>query len=230
MQDIILLHGAIGAKDQLRPLAENLQTKGFIPHLLSFSGHGSEPFAAEFGISQFVGELHRFILEKRLEQPSVFGYSMGGYVALQLALQYPELIGKIATLATKFAWTPDGARKEAAMLDVAALREKVPQFATVLQNRHSAGWIELLEKTSGMIKSLGEKPLLGSGELNLIKNKVLLGVGDLDTMVSLDETINTFQTIPQAGLYVLPGTKHPIETVSVDLLGIILEQYFRKTA
>jgi esterase/lipase len=39
MQHLLLLHGAIGAKDQLQPLADELKDNYFI-HTLNFSGYG----------------------------------------------------------------------------------------------------------------------------------------------------------------------------------------------
>ena len=40
MQHILLLHGAIGSKDQLLPAGEKL-ADSFIVHSLNFSGHGA---------------------------------------------------------------------------------------------------------------------------------------------------------------------------------------------
>ena len=45
------------------------------------------------------------------------GHSMGGYVALKLALKRPELVDRIITLGTKFNWTPEVAAKEVKMLN-----------------------------------------------------------------------------------------------------------------
>jgi pimeloyl-ACP methyl ester carboxylesterase len=106
MKNIILLHGAIGAKDQLEPLAIELKQNGYTVYTLSFSGHGQTPFQTHFGIEQFALELEQFIKENNLQQPTVFGYSMGGYVALYLAHQQPTLLGNIITLGTKFEWNP----------------------------------------------------------------------------------------------------------------------------
>ena len=82
MKQIILLHGAIGAHDQLVALANELKQQGFQPYSFSFSGHGQIPFQDNFSIEQFALELEQFIAKNNLEQPAVFGYSMGGYVAL----------------------------------------------------------------------------------------------------------------------------------------------------
>ncbi len=226
MQDIILLHGAIGAEDQLLPLAEVLTHKKFKVHHFSFSGHGGQPFAPHFGIEQFAAELYQYILERNMQQVNIFGYSMGAYVALYLESQKPNLIGKIATLATKFDWTPEGAVKEAAMLNPETIQQKVPNFAQALQQRHGEQWVELLNKTAAMMLELGKEPLLTADLLKTIESPVLLGLGDKDTMVSLDETRKVYAALPKTNMYMLPNTKHPIEGVKVELLAAILADYF----
>ena len=90
MQTLILTHGALGSKADLDKLAEVLQKENYNVFTFSFSGHGTIEFENNFGIEQFSGELENFILKNDLVQPSVIGYSMGGYVALNLARRSPE--------------------------------------------------------------------------------------------------------------------------------------------
>ena len=67
MQDLILLHGAIGAKDQLRSLAERMKDK-YTVHLLNFSGHGGAPFVKEdFSISLFTNEVLNYLRENNIK-------------------------------------------------------------------------------------------------------------------------------------------------------------------
>ena len=47
-----------------------------------------------------------------ITRADIFGYSMGGYVALHAARRHPERIGSIMTLGTKFAWDTPTAEKE----------------------------------------------------------------------------------------------------------------------
>src|SRR6266403_2658875 len=107
MKPILLLHGAIGAKDQLEPLAKELSALGHQTYSFNFSGHGQTPFQNSFGIQQFADELLEFVVKSHLIRPLVFGYSMGGYVALYLASQKPGLFSEIITLGTKFEWSPE---------------------------------------------------------------------------------------------------------------------------
>jgi esterase/lipase len=225
MQNIILLHGAIGAKDQLELLAAELKQHGYNVFTLNFSGHGQTPFQTHFGIEQFVLELEQFIKENNLQQPTVFGYSMGGYVALYLAKQQPTLLGNIITLGTKFEWNPEIAQKEVKMLDSKTIIEKVPKFAEALQKRHGQDWELLLQKTAEMMLSLGNKNALSLNDFSAIENKVLIGLADKDNMVSLEETTSVYKQLKNGAMYMLPNTKHPIETVDLKLLVELVSRF-----
>lgn len=222
MKNIILLHGAIGAKDQLEPLANELNQQGFNVFTLSFGGHGQIPFQTNFGIEQFALELEQFIKVNNLITPTVFGYSMGGYVALYLAHQQHTLLGNIITLGTKFEWSPEISEKEVKMLDAKTITAKVPKFAEALKTRHGNDWELLLQKTAEMMLSLGKKNALSLHDFTSIQNKVLIGLADKDNMVSLPETTAVYKQLPNGNMYMLPNTKHPIETVNCNLLAKII--------
>ena len=176
-----------------------------------------------FGIEVFAEELHDFIISKGLNKPDVFGYSMGGFVALYLASQNQSLLGKIITLGTKFAWDPETSAKEAAMLDPEKIEEKIPKFADALKQRHSEeNWKQLLSKTAGMMHALGKNKLLTEDKLKQIQNNVLIGIADKDNMVSVEETTAVYKTLPNASMYMLPNSKHPIEQINTGLLNKII--------
>ncbi|MBK6985189.1 MAG: alpha/beta fold hydrolase [Bacteroidetes bacterium] len=225
MKNIILLHGAIGAKDQLEPLAVELNQQGYNVFTMSFSGHGQTPFQTHFGIEQFALELEQYITINNLDKPTVFGYSMGGYVALYLAKQQPNLLGNIITLGTKFEWSPEISAKETKMLDSKTIIEKVPKFAEALQKRHGQDWELLLQKTAEMMIALGNKNALSLNDFTSIENKVLIGLADKDNMVTLEETTAVYKQLKNGAMYMLPNIKHPIETVNVGLLGRIIEGF-----
>ncbi len=223
MKNIILLHGAIGAADQLANLENELINFDFKVFKFSFSGHGKTPFENHFGITQFAKELELFITKNNLIKPIVFGYSMGGYVALYLASQQPLLMGNIITLGTKFNWTKDIVTKEIQLLNPQSILNKVPKYANTLQQRHGTNWIKLLEKTSLLMIELSELNLLNENNLSQINNFVALGLADNDSMVTIEETNTVFNNLKNAKQFNLINTKHPIESVNVlELCTIIL--------
>lgn len=224
MKDIILLHGAIGASSQLISL-ENILNTDFNVYRLSFSGHGNSPFNKEFGIQQFALELESFIAKNNLHQPAVFGFSMGGYVALYLASYKSNLLGNIITLGTKFSWSKEIAEKEILQLNPKTITEKVPKFAEALKQLHGQFWEDLLKRTSDMMLSLGENNLLSDDLLRKIDNKVLLGLADGDIMVSTEETMHVHNQLKYADKFVLANSKHPIETIDTMQLAQIIKQF-----
>jgi esterase/lipase len=222
MYSIILLHSAIGAKDQLEPLAKELKQVGFDVHTFNFSGHGNAPFQNEFSIKQFASELETAIQKENLIKPIIFGYSMGGYVALYLAKHKPGLLGNIITLGTKFEWTPEIAQREIKMLEVKTIIDKVPKFAETLKTRHGNNWELLLQKTATMMVDLGNTNALSLEDISYIENHITIGLADKDTMVSLAETTAIYKQLKNSAMFMLPNTKHPIETVDVGLLAKII--------
>ncbi len=209
----------------MEPLGERLYGGNGI-HVLNFSGHGGASFAEGFGIEQFTAEVLDFLDKNGLETVDIFGYSMGGYVALNLARLYPARVGKIVTLATKFDWTPEGAERESKMLDPEKIEAKIPAFANQLRERHAPNdWKVLLKKTAEMMLELGQHPPLTTAVLKEIKHAVLVCLGDNDQMVSLAETQRTAESLPNAKMKVLEQTPHPFEKVDMGALATAISSF-----
>ncbi len=226
MKTLLLLHGAIGAEDQLQPLAELLSSKYDI-HTLCFSGHGTMPLNDEgFSIPVFSKEVVAYIEKNGLQDVSVFGYSMGGYVAMYIARHYPGKLQKIVTLASKFHWDTAVAEKETKMLDADKIEAKIPAFATTLKSRHTAtGWKELLQKTAGMMLEMGERNPLTLEDYPTINNPSLILLGDRDKMISLEETLAVYKALPDARMGIIPDTHHPIEQTNIPLLAEMIKYF-----
>jgi esterase len=218
MKNILLLHGAIGSSAQLQPLDEKLKEQ-FLVHLMNFSGHGGEAMPAKFSIPLFADDVLRYLDKNKIEKINIFGYSMGGYVALYLAKHYPNRVEKIFTLGTKFNWTPEIADKEIKMLDPDKIAEKIPAFAKVLEERHAPNdWKEVLRKTADMMVELGNHNTLDLSDYRMIEHRAVIALGDLDNMVTAEETKAVAANLKNAELVVLEETAHPIEKTSPGMI------------
>ena len=232
--DIFIVHGALGCADQMERVADALSALGIV-QVVELPGHGSTPLrdGERFDFDAFTGALSSAIerraksvreevmrLHARVDPPLpiVFGYSMGGYAVLALEAKHPSSFGGIVTLGTKFAWTPEYADREKSRLDAAAIAEKVPKYAMQLEERHAAcgGWHSVLDNTAMMLTRLGTTPLLTREVLAHVRVPVCLAVGDLDDMVTIDETRETASWLSNGTAVVLPGVPHPIDRVPVD--------------
>ena len=213
--DVVLLHGSLGSAAQLAPLKDILPPS-LTPHIVEFEGHGdSEPSDRPFRTQHFAENVLAYMSSTEVERAVLFGYSMGGYVALWLATEAPERVAAVLTLGTKLGWNPEAATREAGRLNPTTLRTKVPRFVEALEARHktAGGWEGLVERTAEMMTHLGDNPDIGPNELAAIKQPVRLMLGDRDAMVTLAETQEAFKTLASGELAVLPRTPHPFELV-----------------
>jgi len=227
MQNILLLHGAIGSSVQLEPLA-NLLTSSIKVNLLNFSGHGGKSIPAEpFSIEMFAEDVLYFIDRNKLGKIDIYGYSMGGYVAMYIARNYLDKINRIFTTATKFNWNEETALRESKVLDADKIAEKIPKFAEQLSQRHSPeDWKVVLKKTAEMMINLGRSKTLKDEDLSLIENNVLVSIGDRDTIVSIEETVDVYRNLKNGSLLILPDTPHPIEKISAERLAYEIKLFF----
>lgn len=231
-EDLVLLHGALGARGQLDAIAEAMETHVRV-HQLDFEGHGSEPPRDRpLRVQHLAENLRDFLDAREISQAGLFGYSMGGYVALYFALQHPNHVARVATLGTKFRWNRETAEREAARLDPAVIRAKVPRFAETLAVRHgrSGGWEGVLARTAEFLRNLGEDPLLTDVTLGRVQQPVRIIVGDRDNTVSADESAAVARTLRAGSLTILPETPHPIEQVAVNDLVRVLRSFFSGVA
>jgi pimeloyl-ACP methyl ester carboxylesterase len=224
MNPVLLLHGALGSSSQLEPLKQKLETQGRAVFMFNLSGHSGVPFRESFGIEIFADDVVTFLDKQNLNRVDIFGYSMGGYVAVWLALKHPECVGKIITLGTKFDWSPASAEQEVRKLNAEKIQEKVPAFARILEHRHSPNdWKELLSKTRNMMLSLGNQPLLTEENLKAIKHEILIGLGDQDDMADRNYSEQVANWLPNGTFELLVNTPHPIEKVELNRLVELIE-------
>lgn len=215
---ILLLHGAFGSAaqfDELRrywPAAQQVLAP-------DFPGHGGLPIDIEFSIPYFAESIIAFLDQNQIRKVQIFGYSMGGYVALYMAWKYPERVERITTLGTKFDWTPDSAARETSRLDPEKIAAKVPAFAQMLAERHApADWQTVVRQTAGLLHGLGNGHALGREAFAAIQCPVRIGLGEEDNMVTREESEQVAGWLPNGTFEVLPATKHPFEQVDSEKL------------
>lgn len=222
-KQLILLHGALGCQSDFNSIAP-LLSEDFEVYRFNFSGHGHEPFSSEvFGIETFAKELEEFIDQQKLHKPLIFGYSMGGYVALHLATINKQIFSKVITLGTKFEWTPESAYQETSRMNPEVMAEKIPAYTDALLAAHGLAWKTLVEQTAGMMIELGESPLLTEDTLPTIEIPVEVLLGEDDHMVSEDESLLVVSLMDNASFTKLPATKHPIGVVDQNALTSVIK-------
>jgi pimeloyl-ACP methyl ester carboxylesterase len=226
MENLLLLHGAIGSENTFTMLKTQLE-ENYKVYTLNFPGHGSrEDIDTEFSIANFSSIVIDHIDSIGNEPVNIFGYSLGGYVALNVAYIAPSKVKRVMTFATIFNWNPETAAKQSGMLNVEKIEAKVPDFAKSLSEEHGEKWKQVLGNTASMLETLGTEKILNDAILQDIGHKVCISVGDRDKIVSLEESISAYRNLKNAELAVFPDTVHMFEYVDVHLLSTFILKFF----
>jgi len=222
MTPTLLLHGALGSKAQFDAIVAQLHNNPkYIA--LNFPGHGGQGSDGVFSTRLFAESVLAFMEEHGHDEADIFGYSMGGYVGLWLAWQYPERVRSVTTYGTKLEWNPDVASGMSRMFDPEKIEAKAPALAASLAAAHgTTQWKTLCGQTAAFLHDLGAGLGLSAAAYAQISCPVRIIRGDQDHVVSDAESRAVAESIPQGRFEVLPGGKHLIEQVDPKVLAGLL--------
>jgi pimeloyl-ACP methyl ester carboxylesterase len=230
---LLLLHGGLFNIDlqfgQLLPgLAATRQVIA-----VDFQGHGrtgdiDRPLTSADLASDVVGLLRHL----EIAQADVFGFSVGGAVALHLAINHPELVRKLVVSSVSF--HPDGDRPEVSegmegvTVDAIAGTPMEQDYRAKSPNPDKLQ--ELLDKLGRFDAGF---PGWAEADIRGIAAPTLLTVGDCDA-VRLEHMVRFLQLrggdvngdlvgVPASQLAVFPGTTHFFGLAKTELvLGAVL--------
>jgi pimeloyl-ACP methyl ester carboxylesterase len=218
----ILLHGALGSAAQFNALQALFPREDMV-FAIDFPGHGAHIPDEPFSMQLFSEAVLGFMDEKEIPKANIFGYSMGGYVALYLAAHYPDRIARVATLSTKLDWTPEVAAGMNRMFDPEKIEAKVPHFAQALAAQH-ADWKALCRHTAAFLHDLGNGLGIPPDAYAKIDCPVTIGWGDEDNVVSAEESEHVASQIQKGRFEKLIGVKHQLELVDVEKMFKFVKQ------
>ncbi len=224
-KDLILIHGALGTSKQFAPLIELLKSNYNI-HIFDLPAHGVLAYQSDsLSMYSFANYVRNYILKNKLQKPFIFGFSMGGFVALTLQSQ-TNIFSKIMTLNTKLVWNIETAEREQKMFDPEIILEKVPHYADMLISMHGEdNWKSLLDKHRDMMFKIAKSTPLSDYALSKINIPVLLTKGDSDKMVTSEETLAVASKLSDAESYEFENTSHPIEKIDLELLSSKIREF-----
>lgn len=203
---------------------DHLKERGYSPITFDFSGHGHQSaWPSEFRIDLFARDLEKFIVTHSLANVPVFGYSMGGYVALYHMANFENSpFSHVLTYGTKFNWSPQAVTKELPLLDPDHLKEKYPHFADALFEKHGERWKQLLRSSAHLMQNLERLDGLTKEDLHEIEVPVTLILGDQDRMVTTEETNFTASHLHHVQVKTLAHSKHELERSNLKELAKII--------
>lgn len=206
--DIILIHGALGTAAEMKPVGHLLEAD-FSVHYYEIPGHGSradekESYTIQGVLADFKNYLNTF------QSVYVFGFSLGGYLALMAAQQGEERIKGIVTLGTKLNWSKEEAEKEVGNLSMDFLKVKAEVFFNYLAELHGEQLESLCDATAKFMLELGSDPQLTPESVAAISIPVRMGRGGKDRMVDAISTQEIVDAIPHGVYWEIPSWPHPI--------------------
>ena len=217
---LVLLHGGLHTigltfGPLLGPLAATRQVIA-----IELQGHGhTADTARPMTIGALAGDVIALLDQLGVEEADLFGFSLGGLVACEIAFRAPGRAGKLIA-ASADPYRPPG--RESAPLD----DDRMPTPAD-FQEMHDeydkaapdpAHFGEFAARVTAMVH---EFPGRTAAELRTLRTPTLLIFGDRD-FSPLPDAVELYGLLPDAQLAVLPGTAHTgVPRRPAELLALI---------
>jgi esterase len=150
-EPLVILHGLFGTLDNWQTIARQLSDE-FTVYIVDLPNHGRSPHTkGEFDYSEMSDAVAEFLTKNWIHETRLIGHSMGGKLAMQLALQQPDLIKKLAVIdiaPKQYTGGHGNIFRALFALDLGTLtdRKEAEQFLTEHLPEEGAGTIQFLLK------------------------------------------------------------------------------------
>lgn len=221
-EPLLLLHGGLGSIDMFRPtlpkLTENRQVIAVDLH-----GHGRTALGKrEFRIESMGDDMAALTRKLGYGKVDVLGYSLGGGVALRMALQKPESVRRLVLVSTGFSdegfYPGIRAQQNSLTADAAPMMKETPMYQSYVA---VAPKIDDFPRLLGILGDYMRGHYDWSAEIPQLKMPVMLVYGDGD-MYRPEHEIKFYQllggglqdagwgreTMSQNRLAILPDLTH----------------------
>ena len=94
---VLILHGILGMLDNWQHFAK-LLAKDFHVIIADLRNHGRSPHSSVFDYQVMQDDILELLKELGIEKTSIIGHSMGGKLAMHLALNNPEIVNELIVL------------------------------------------------------------------------------------------------------------------------------------
>jgi pimeloyl-ACP methyl ester carboxylesterase len=215
---IVVLHGAYMNADTMAPFVQLLaqMRQVIVPEA---QGHGRTADIVDRPLSyeQFADDVAALLNTLGIEKADVFGYSMGGSTALQIAIRHPEKVNKLIVAST--AYRHDGWHEDMlAMIptitpEMFAGSPMETEYMRLAPNPEN--WPLLVQKLVALDSDI---PDWSAESIQAITAPTMVIAGDSDS-VRPEHVLEIFRLrgggvngdmtgLPEARLAILPGTTH----------------------
>lgn len=210
---LLFLHGALGCKEHWERFIPAFEESHEI-HNLDFPSHGkSSELLNDNDYSSLTQFVRNYVTANRITDFSIVGYSMGGYIGLDLLKQGIEGCRHLVMLSTKMNWNNEIAGQECDKLTT----ENLSPILEKLQKEHGENYDHLLTLTRDILRSIGANPLRKyQFELNKIPVTMLLG--SKDRMIPREEITAFISGMPFVKFEIVEDQPHLLEKMDTAVI------------
>ncbi|OLF51694.1 alpha/beta fold hydrolase [Pseudomonas chlororaphis] len=217
---VVLLHGGLGNADYWGHQVRALAARHTVISVDS-RGHGrSTRDARPYGYDLMADDVIALLDQLKIPRADIVGWSDGAILGLDLAMRYPQRVGKVFAYAanTRTSGVKEGVENNPTF---AAYIERAGQEYTRLSPTPKE-YQAFVEQISHMWAS---QPNWSDADLAKIKTPVLIVDGDHDEAIKREHTEYMAATIPGAGLLILPNVSHFAFLQDPGLFNAALEHF-----
>jgi pimeloyl-ACP methyl ester carboxylesterase len=192
---LLLLHGGLGSIEMFGPILPTL-AKGRQVIAVDLQGHGRTALGDRpISLPAMGDDMAAVVKQLGQDTVDVLGYSMGGGVALRLAIQHPEVVRRLVLVSTPYAqdgfypeMLPQQAQVGAAMADA---MKQTPMYSSYMAVApRPQDFPRLLDRMGEFMRT----PYDWTEDVKKLKGPVLLVYGDAD-MIRLDHAVRFYQLL-----------------------------------
>ncbi|MGC2300949.1 MAG: alpha/beta fold hydrolase [Acidobacteriaceae bacterium] len=233
---IVLVHGLGGRAEDWASLMPQMVRDHHRVYALDLPGYGRSdwPTNAAYSISEEAAAVEAFLDNRHLARTDLAGWSMGGWVAMRVALDQPERIRRLVILdsaGTRFSLTwdtaifePDTEAKLRALDDLLMVGSapRVPAFIErdIFRFVKKHGWVV----HRNMDSMLTANDLL-DGKLGALKMPMLIVWGKQDHLIPVAVGEQIHHDVPQSEFEVFDGCGHLAPSQCAPQVGPVLKGF-----
>jgi len=226
---LLLLHSALGSSREFDKLRLLYEDRPLI--LLDLPSHGQSTTTKNSLTIRDLAQYVHSVLIDHLHIPTVdiIGYSMGGYVAIELALMAPNVVRSIISHAMKFFWIEQAISEALAGLDPQSIKQRSQKGYNILSSIHQVNGFERTAMlASSIIESFKERQLTAD-DVKRLQCPLLLSVGDRDEMVPPEEVSRLYLELPKEKTYLAihPNSPHPIAKLDLVSFTAAVREFWK---
>lgn len=209
---IVFLPGLASSKEQWNAFLPFIpQNFGVIS--IELRSHGKNELSlTPLTIEQMTNDVVDVLQQSNATSVHIVGYSLGGYIGLNLARKRPEIVKSLTMHATKFFWNESMYSTMNMLVSPNLLLEKNPKAAQFMLQDHGEKWQEVLKAGQSVLTEVYTNGLHVEDILS-VECPVVVSVGAFDEFIPVTEATELATALPKGTLQVIPFAKHSLKTI-----------------